>query len=406
MRVLHVVKTSNGARWAALQAAELARWGVEVHVAVPHAHGSEIGDWEDAGASIHVVALDYPAACPWRLPAVCSQARTLVGILRPDVIHCHHLGPALLMRQALGKRHPIPRIFQVPGPLHLEHRPYRTWDLRSAGAGDFWIASSRCTQGHYLRAGVDPARVFLSYYGFRPAGFSAIRSHILRTRLRISRAETVVGNISYIYPPKYYLGQRVGLKCHEDLIDALGLVLRARLDVVGVLAGGPWGGGERYFDRLRGRADAIGRGRILMPGPLPLSEVQECWPDFDCAIHVPLSENCGGVVEPLLAGVPVIAGKAGGLPEVVQEGLTGALVPPRNPSALADAILRMLADPEPYGAMARRGGDLVREMFDVRRTAAEVYQVYRHILDRREPPPEAFDSRAFLDATARVPCTV
>ena len=406
MRALHIVKTSEGARWAALQAAELARWGVEVHVAVPSANGSAIRDWEDAGASIHVVPLDYPATRPWRLPAICSRARTLVGILRPDVIHCHHLGPALLLRQAMGNSHRIPRIFQVPGPLHLEHGPYRKWDLHSAGARDFWIASSRSIQDHYLRAGADPARVFLSYYGFRPANFSMARSHLLRKSLRISTTETVVGNISFIYPPKYYLGQRIGLKCHEDLIDALGLVLRKRPGVVGVLAGGPWGAGERYFNRLRRRAEAIGRGRIRMPGPLPFTEVQQCWPDFDCAIHVPLSDNCGGVVEPLLAGVPVVAGKVGGLPEVVYEGLTGTLVPPRNPSALADAILRVLAQPEPYRAMARCGGELVREMFDVRRTAAEVYRVYRHILDRREPPPRGFDSRAFLETAEPVSCTV
>ncbi|HTQ55063.1 MAG TPA: glycosyltransferase family 4 protein [Bryobacteraceae bacterium] len=400
MRVLHVVKTSGGARWAALQAAELRRLGVEVHVALPDATGARVPEWEAAGASFHIAGLDYPVTSIWRLPAVCAQARELVRTVAPDLIHCHHVGPALLLRLALGKRHPAPRIFQVPGPLHLEHRPYRIWDLKSAGDRDFWIASSRCTRDIYLRAGVDNAKLFLSYYGFRSDEFDTSRSGLLRARLGIASHDLVVGNISYVYGPKYYLGQRVGLKCHEDLIAALGLVLAERSDVRGLLIGGPWGGAAGYFRKLRRHADAVGRGRILMPGFLPLSEVQRCWPDFDCAIHVPLSENCGGVVEPLLAGVPVIAGRVGGLPEVVQEGLTGALVPVRNPRALAAAILRVLDQRERYRPMARSGGELVREMFDVRRTAAEVYEVYRHILDRGHPRPREFDSRAFLEAAA------
>ena len=60
-----------------------------------------------------------------------------------------------------------------------------------------------------------------------------------------------------------------------------------------------------------------------MPGKFNADEVAQSWPDYDCAVHVPLSENCGGVVEPLLAGVPTIAGNVGGLPEVVHHHRTG-----------------------------------------------------------------------------------
>jgi len=396
MRILHIVKTSSGAAWAALQAAELARLGVDVHVAVPAGEGSSMRLWQDAQAKIHVAALDFPARSPWQLPSVCARARAVVASVKPDIIHTHHVGPTLVMRQALGRSHSTPRVFQVPGPLHLEHWLYRTWDLACAGARDFWIASSRCIRGHYFQAGMDRSRVFLSYYGFRPAGFSNARSNLLRRQLGIPSSEFVAGNISYIYGPKRYLGQRSGLKRHEDLIAALGLVLRQRSDAIGILAGGPWGRAARYQDRLRRLAQRVGKGRILMPGHWSLSEVQAYWPEFDCAMHVPLSENCGGVVEPLVAGVPTIAGDVGGLPEVVMDGLTGTLVPIGNPEALADAVLKVMADPERHRAMARLGGELVGEMFDVRRTAREVYQAYCHILDRTQPPPAEFDSRAFL----------
>src|ERR1017187_7650854 len=129
MRILHIVKTSGGAAWAALEAAELARLGVEVHVAVPAAEGSSMRLWEEAAAKIHIASLDYPATSPWRLPSVCSRARAIVASVKPDVIHTHHVGPTLVMRHALGRSHSIPRVFQVPGPLHLEHWLYRTWDL-------------------------------------------------------------------------------------------------------------------------------------------------------------------------------------------------------------------------------------------------------------------------------------
>ena len=397
MRVLHLVKTSDGARWAALQAAELARLGIEVHVALPSAKGNVVNDWEDAKAVIHEISLDYPARKPWSLPAVCSRARSLVASVKPDIIHAHNFGPVLLIRRALGLQHLTPRIFQVPGPLHLEHWPYRTWDKASAGAKDFWIASSRCIQEHYLRAGIERSRVFLSYYGFKTSSFSPQRSNALRRLLRIPDTTFVAGNISYIYTPKYCLGQRIGLKCHEDLIAALGLVINRRPDVIGVLAGGAWGKGKAYEHKLRRLAEETGRGRILMPGHLPFSEVQKVWPDFDCAIHAPLSENCGGVVEPLLAGVPTIAARVGGLPEVVINGRTGLLVPRRDPSALHEAILRVIENSEPYRQMADRGSQLVQMMFDVRRTAREVHDIYSHILDPSRQRPLEFNAADFLD---------
>lgn len=403
MRALHIVKTSSGAVWAALQAAELARLGVDVHVAVPDTKGGTIGLWEEAAAKIHVAPLDFPVRNPWRLPSVCSRVRAVVASIKPDIIHAHHFGPAVVMRQALGKKHPIPRIFQVPGPLHLEHRMYRSWDLASAGRRDFWIASSRCILNHYIGAALAPSRVFLSYYGFKTESFSNPRTGLFRRRLGIPPDALVAGSISFIYGPKYYLGQFVGLKCHEDLIAALGIVLRERPDVIGVLAGGPWGRAARYHERLRRLADTIGKGRILMPGHLPFAEVPQAWPDFDCVIHVPLSENSGGVMEPVLAGVPTIAGDIGAIPEVIMDRVTGTLVPIRNPQALAAAMLKVMAAPAKYRALAQLGGRLVAEMFNFRRTAREVYEVYRHILDGT-PPPAAFDARAFVRELTGRPC--
>ena len=399
MRVLHVVKTSDGAWWAANQAAELVRRGVEVHVALPSAKGLALPYWVGAAAQIHVVDLDFPAKAPWKLPSVCRAARQLVAALQPDVIHSHFFGTTMVLRRALRGQFAGPIVFQVAGPLHLEHGLYRTWDIRSARPNDYWIASSPCIVKRYLNAGVPHCRLFLSYYGENLPSTVSERCGVLRNRLGITANQLVVGNISWMYAPKYYLGQRVGVKCHEDLIDGLGIVTSQRADVTGVLVGGQWGGGKKYERSLCARAKKRGS-KILLTGFMPKQDVHRAWADFDCGVHVPLSENCGGVVEPLAAGVPTIAGRVGGLPEVVMDGISGKTVGIRDPMELASTIIEVLHDLGRYRKLAITGQQLVRTMFDVRRTAAEVFQVYHHILDPSVLRPTDFDSARCAEAIA------
>jgi glycosyltransferase involved in cell wall biosynthesis len=391
MRALHILKTSEGGRWAALQVRELVRAGVEVEVALPSLAGGSMDLWNASGARLHAVDLSFPVGRPWLAAAVARRARRLVDQVKPDVIHSHFVSTTLTLRAALGRTARVPRVFQVPGPLHLEHWLYRKGELAAAGTADYWIASSRCTRNLYLRAGVAAGRVFLSYYPVENLHAPAAEDG-LRERWGVPRDALVVGNINMFYGPKRYLGQRIGLKAHEHVIEALRIVIAARANVYGVLAGGPWGNARQYFERLRVRAREIAPGRIVLPGPLDPGKVLAAWREFACAVHVPLSENCGGVIEPLLAGVPVIAGRVGGLPEVVIEGVTGITVPIADPRALAGAILQVLDRREPHRAMAAWGGQLVSQMFSARRTAAEIKQIYEYVLGIRGQPPEEFDS--------------
>lgn len=394
MRVLHIVKTADGARWAAAQAAVLRDVGIEVHVALPAAEGEAIQVWNDAGARLHRASVYLPVSRPWQWSGMGRSIRRLIDEVQPNLIHSHFVTSTLALRLALGPRHPVPRIFQVPGPLHLEHLAYRRAEIRSAGPSDYWIASSRYIKRLYVAAGVPEDRVSLSYYGTNITDVATERTSLLRQQLGIAPDALVVGNISHIYPPKYHLGQTKGLKRHEDLIDALAAVCRQRNDVIGVLIGSQWTGGDGYERRLRERARRLAGERIRFLKRIPFHIVPHVWPDFDCAIHLPISENCGGVVEPLAAGVPTIASQVGGLPEVVLDGLTGWLVPPREPAAAADRILQVLGDLPAARDRARGGRELVRTMFDVRRTGAETAAIYSHILDPDQPPPPTFDSRA------------
>jgi glycosyltransferase involved in cell wall biosynthesis len=367
---------------------------------LPSLEGRALTYWQRSGATLHACNLDAPVHRPGQLPGVIRNARRLIAEIAPDVIHSHFVGTTLMLRWALGKRHPIPRIFQVPGPLHLEHSFYRRLELSLAGQGDYWIGSSRCIVNHYLRAGVFHDRVFLSYYGEDLTPSEAdIASTPLRSRVGATPAEILVGSISWMYPPRFYLGQRIGLKAHEDLIEALGIVCRKDPRVRGVIAGSAWGGADWYEQRLRERARQVAGDRITFPGPLPFGEAKHAWHDLDLAVHVPISENCGGVIEPLLACVPVIASRVGGLPEVIFDGFTGTLVPPRDPERLAETILQCIVERDHGRRMARRGEQLVRTMFDVDRTAREVLAVYRHILSGDIRPLE-FDSRAAAESLA------
>jgi len=396
MRILHAVKTVDGARWAVDQVRELVARGYDVHVALPASSGRLLRQWEETGATLHAQPMDLPVAVPWRLTFLLEQVRRLVDRVKPDLIHSHFFGTTLMLRMALGRDHAVPRVFQVPGPLHLEHAFFRRWELSSAGANDSWIASSRHVESLYRAAGIAADRIFLSYYGNRLQP-PLPRQGRLRENLGIAADSLVVGNINYIYRPKWFLGQTRGLKRHEDVIDALARVCAQRRDVTGLLVGSEWGGGHGYEDRLRRRAAAAGAGRIIMPGHLAPEDVPGAWSDFDLAVHVPSSENCGGVVEPLLAGVPVIAARVGGLPEVVIEGLTGQLVAPGDVAALAAAIEAALDRIEDHRAMAHRGSRLVATMFDVARTAGEVAAIYLCIAGSG-PRPQPFDPRAFAES--------
>jgi glycosyltransferase involved in cell wall biosynthesis len=139
-----------------------------------------------------------------------------------------------------------------------------------------------------------------------------------------------------------------------------------------------------------------------MTGALNQEQVASAIWDFDCVAHVPMSENCGGVVEPLLCGIPTIASRIGGLIEVVMDGSTGVTVPVGDPSALSEAILFVRNH---YGAMcnqAHAGQALVQTMFDVNRTALEVEEIYRYLLGQRASVPGKFNAEEFLKAASAV----
>jgi glycosyltransferase involved in cell wall biosynthesis len=87
----------------------------------------------------------------------------------------------------------------------------------------------------------------------------------------------------------------------------------------------------------------------------------------------------------MAAGKPVVATRVGGVPEVVVDGVTGLLVPPRNPEALADAILRLLRDPELRHRMGQAGQERVRRHFSVDQMVRRTEVLYEELLRQKAP---------------------
>jgi glycosyltransferase involved in cell wall biosynthesis len=90
------------------------------------------------------------------------------------------------------------------------------------------------------------------------------------------------------------------------------------------------------------------------------------------------------VLEAMASGLPVVATRVGGLPEVVADRLTGLLVPPADPAALAAAVVQMWNDPIACDGMGRAGRRRAEELFDVRRMVRE----YEALYDGRVAQPD------------------
>ena len=85
---------------------------------------------------------------------------------------------------------------------------------------------------------------------------------------------------------------------------------------------------------------------------------------------------------------PVVASRVGGIPEIVVDGTTGILVPPKDAVALAQAINYLLRNREEASRMGRAGRTRVENHFTLSRTVTEVEQVYQRVLSEEAAWPD------------------
>ena len=88
------------------------------------------------------------------------------------------------------------------------------------------------------------------------------------------------------------------------------------------------------------------------------------------------------LVEAMAAGAPVVATAVSGIPELVEHEVNGLLIPPDDPEALADALLRLHDDPELTATLTRNGRETVAERFDGERLARELAALFTEAVER------------------------
>lgn len=386
MRSLHLVKTGIGASWALRQIKVLIECGVEVHVALGESGPME-QHYIDVGAIVHRVPIDLKKVGMLNYYEAAKLFRETVASIDPDIIHSHFVGTTLFMRLALRGHCRIPRLFQVPGPLHLEHWITRKMDLLSANDSDYWCASCKLTRSIYEDSGIDQDRIFLSYYG-TDVHLNSTLTEItdvsdIRSKYGIPLECEVVGMVGYMYPPKRWLGQQVGLKGHEDLIEAISLLTSEERNIVVVFAGGQWGVGTAYENKVRRLAKKRLGDRAIFLGNV--SDVPSLYSALDLVVHPSHSENLGGAAESLLLGVPTISTNVGGFPDIVIHEKTGFLVPKKSPVSIARAVSRMLDSPREADMMALNGRHLTSHLLDVQNTGAQMEKIYEEIVRHHHP---------------------
>lgn len=353
---------------------ELVKLGVEVHVALPF-NGPLIEKYRDYGIIVH--SINYSLS-PIRLFQCLTNLRRLVKEVKPDAVHSHFVITTLISRAALlGVK--IPRIFQVPGPLHLEHSLYRLADIRTANKYDYWVGSCKWTVDRYGFSGISKERVFLSYYG-NDLSFNAQKKGKLLRELNVESDTIIVGMVAYMYAPKKWLGQKKGIKGHEDFIDAISILSKRYNNITPVCIGGAWNNQNWYENRLKTYANYKCGDLIKFLGNR--HDVSDLYPDIDIVVHPSHTENLGGAAESLMIGIPTITSNVGGFPDIIENKVTGILIEPKNPLQLANAIEELINNPKLRKEIAYNGKNRVKSLLNVTNTSKNIYDIYLTILNK------------------------
>lgn len=245
---------------------------------------------------------------------------------------------------------------------------------------DHCVFCSNAIGEHYMTCKAIPAKSCTIYPGIvdvekwsRPYDISQLRREFGWTD-----RDFVVGNI----------GRLVGWKGQDVFLKALAEVKREVPDVKGLLVGepdkaeeGPNGEPSPFYQHLLALTKSLNLSdNVYFTGFR--SDIPKILAAIDVLVHSSTEPEpfATAVLEGMMAGRPVIATKAGGMPEMIEDGVTGLLVPPRDPEAMAQAILFYHRDPARAKQIARAGQQRARTDFTAQRHVNEIYALYQTLL--------------------------
>lgn len=178
-------------------------------------------------------------------------------------------------------------------------------------------------------------------------------------------------------PDILYAGHLVPAKGVEHLIRALPDVRRAIPNARLILTGD--GPDRPRLERLVRELSLSGA--IDFPGAVPFTEMPGVFQRCALFCLPTLAEAFGiSILQAMACGKPVVASAVGGIPHIVEHGPSGRLVPPRDPQALADALIALLTDPPAMDVMGRHNRTLVLKHYTWQAVVEQLETLYRDLL--------------------------
>jgi glycosyltransferase involved in cell wall biosynthesis len=307
-------------------------------------------------------------------PAGLYQLARLAAFLRRekfDVVHTHDLWTNL-MGVLAARMASVPAI--VSSRRDLAHFDWYQGSRRN------WLRRIQNLSGAVL-ANATPIRdALIAEDGFAPEKLRVIHNGVDTAKFQGSRRDrerlfpgaqdqklvVLVGNM------------HTDVKGHPWVIDAAPAVLKAFPRTRFVFAGD--GDARPTFEQQAAKLGVQGNFMFLgRRGDIP-DVLASC----DIALLPSRAEGLpNAVLEYMAAGLPTIASRVGGNAELVQDGVTGLLVPPEDSAAIAGAVLRLLRDPELSQKMAEHGKKVAVENYSFERLIREVDALYTELLRRR-----------------------
>lgn len=300
-------------------------------------------------------------AAAWRLSRVIKR-------LRPGIVHAHDPHAVAMAATALSMASPSPRPPLVASrrvEFAIAKNSFSRWKY---GQVDCFIANSSAIRDRLVADGIPPAKTAVVNEGVDVERIARLPAANVHADLFLPTHAPVVGNVAALVPHK---GQR-------HLIDAAALVVREVPDARFVIVGE---GELREALEHQIRHAHLER-HVFLAGfrlnPLELTK------GFDLFAMSSVSEGmCTALVDAMAASKAAVATAAGGIPEVLVDGETGFLVPPRDHQAMADRLVTLLKDDAMRARMGAAALARARERFTVERMVEGTAAVYESALRRQ-----------------------
>ncbi|MFI5212910.1 MAG: glycosyltransferase [Gemmatimonadales bacterium] len=325
----------------------------------------------------------------WRAARTLGKLYGLFRRMRPDVVHTsmpssNLLGCVAAWLAGVPRRYAHIRgsarqfsYSYVPVGKRHSHWQQRMLFIRFMAIDlvTSWFATALVAVSHetadVLRRVVRRRKVVVIHNGvdldrFRPVSDRAA----LRSRLGLPVNGAVIVNVGNI---SFYKGQ-------EYLVEAAPAILAAHPEAIIVIVGK---GNAAYEDILRRRCRDLGvNGSVRFLGEVP--DPRDILGAADVKVLCSQYEGCANVLlESMAMGLPIVATRVGGNPELVEDGVNGYIVPPEDPAVIAAAVVRLLDGPDQRAVMGAAGRARAETEFGLEVMMKRIEALYDGSVDRR-----------------------